>query len=66
MTWPKILDLVRAEQEQLAALVEEIAQGTRRPAVPGDECLDLVLGITCHAVYHAGQVQLLKRLNEAR
>lgn len=23
----------------------------------------LVLGITCHAVYHAGQIQRLKRLN---
>jgi hypothetical protein len=22
-----------------------------------------VLGITCHAVYHAGQVQLIKRLH---
>jgi hypothetical protein len=28
------------------------------------ERLDLVLGITCHAVYHAGQVQLLKKLAE--
>ena len=26
------------------------------------ERLALVLGITCHAVYHAGQVQLLKTL----
>jgi len=26
------------------------------------EWLDLVLGITCHAVYHAGQIQLIKRL----
>lgn len=66
MTWPRILDLVRAEQEQLAALVEDIAKGRRKPALPDDECLDLVLGITCHAVYHAGQAQLLKRLNERR
>jgi hypothetical protein len=66
MTWPKILDVVRGEQERLAALVEDIAQGRRKPALPDDECLDLVLGITCHAVYHAGQVQLLKRLNEGR
>ena len=26
------------------------------------ERFDLVLGVTCHAVYHAGQVQLIKRL----
>jgi len=24
--------------------------------------LDLVIGITCHAAYHAGQIQLIKRL----
>ncbi len=30
------------------------------------ERFDLVLGITCHAVYHAGQVQLLKVLGAAR
>ena len=29
------------------------------------ERFDLVLGITCHAVYHAGQIQLLKRLHAA-
>ena len=38
------------------------------PAIDGKagadraEAFDLVLGITCHAVYHAGQVQLIKRL----
>jgi hypothetical protein len=26
---------------------------------------DIVLGIACHAVYHAGQVQLIKRLRIA-
>jgi hypothetical protein len=26
------------------------------------ERFGLVLGITCHAIYHAGQVQILKRL----
>jgi hypothetical protein len=27
------------------------------------ERFNLVLGISCHAVYHAGQVQLIKRLH---
>jgi hypothetical protein len=27
--------------------------------------MDLVLGITCHAVYHAGQIQLIKVLAAA-
>ena len=28
------------------------------------ERFNLVLGITCHAIYHAGQIQLIKRLRE--
>jgi hypothetical protein len=66
MAWPQILDVVRVEQEQLAALVADIAEARRKPALGDEECLNLVLGITCHAVYHAGQVQLLKRLAERR
>jgi hypothetical protein len=34
------------------------------PLAEGEQ-LELVLGITCHAVYHAGQVQLIKRLRGA-
>jgi hypothetical protein len=40
------------------------AIGARRvssPLSPAEQ-FDLVLGVTCHAVYHAGQVQLLKKL----
>lgn len=66
LSWSRILDVVRSEHEGLAALVGELAEGRRKPALPDDECLDVVLGVTCHAVYHAGQVQLLKRLNERR
>lgn len=66
LSWSKILDLVRVEHERLSALVGELADGRRKPALLDEECLDVVLGITCHAVYHAGQVQLLKRLNERR
>jgi hypothetical protein len=28
------------------------------------ERFNLVLGITCHAIYHAGQIQPIKRLRE--
>jgi hypothetical protein len=31
-------------------------------SLKNDAQLDLVLGITCHAIYHAGQIQLIKRL----
>jgi len=62
MTWPEILRVVETEQAQLAAVVAGVGAGRVKSAVADSERFDLVLGITCHAVYHAGQVQLLKRL----
>lgn len=54
-SWPEIREAVDAEQRKLAAAVAG--------AQPDAECFGVVLGITCHAIYHAGQVQLLKRLH---
>jgi DinB superfamily len=59
--WPAVLDTVEREQRALAAAV---ATAGTSAALGAAERLDLVLGITCHAVYHAGQVQLLKKLAE--
>ena len=77
ITWPEILEVVETNQQRLASLVTDIAanrpstgSGRGEPVeprvpspLPDAERFDLVLGITCHAVYHAGQVQLIKRLN---
>lgn len=60
LPWTKIREVVAREQEHFAACSAEINAGRRRSALP--ESFDLVLGITCHAVYHAGQIQLIKRL----
>lgn len=61
LSWAAILETVEREQRHL---IDTIA--TLKPADSAGsaaaERLDLVLGITCHAVYHAGQVQLLKKL----
>ena len=57
MAWKKIVDVVASMQKKLA----DVAGG---PSIlPDDERLSLLLGITCHAVYHAGQVQLIKALS---
>jgi hypothetical protein len=61
LPWSKILATVGAEQQRLAALVAEIGPG--QSAITDAERFNLVLGITCHAIYHAGQVQLIKRLH---
>ena len=62
LAWPQIQAAVEKEQSQLAALVADIAGGRTRSGLCEAERFNLVLGITCHAVYHAGQIQLLKRL----
>jgi len=63
--WPQIQAVVGAEQEKLAALAGDIAAGRATSPLGQAERFDLVLGLTCHAVYHAGQVQLVKVLREA-
>lgn len=62
LTWPQIQAAVETEHGRLAQLVEEIDAGRQRSPLAAAERLNLVLGITCHAVYHAGQVQLIRRL----
>lgn len=62
MKWTDIVATVDSQQRKLAALVKSIAAGRTASPLNDTERFDLVLGITCHAVYHAGQVQLIKRL----
>ena len=61
LPWSKILAVVETEQQQLAAIVADAGQ--RESPMEDAERFNLVLGITCHAAYHAGQVQLIKRLH---
>lgn len=58
VSWPAIRDIVAREHNGLVAALS----GRTPPALAEPEQFDLVLGITCHAVYHAGQIQLIKRL----
>ncbi|HKW34506.1 MAG TPA: DinB family protein [Candidatus Acidoferrum sp.] len=65
LTWPRIQSVVETEQNKLAAVVAEVAAGRAQSKLSDSECFNLVLGITCHAIYHAGQIQLLKRLRSS-
>jgi DinB superfamily len=64
LAWPKILATVDEEQKALVALVDAIDAGRRTSPLDATERLGLVIGITCHAIYHAGQIQLIKRLRQ--
>ena len=64
LSWPAVQEIVESEQRQLAAVVGEIETRSLVSPLAEAERFDLILGITCHAVYHAGQIQLIKRLRE--
>lgn len=66
LDWPDILGAVEEHQRRLAAVVTGIGAGTIASPLPVGEQFDLVLGVTCHAIYHAGQVQLVKVLGATR
>ena len=63
LSWAQVQSILGAEHQRLADLISK--NGSARNTKLSDaERLDLVLGITCHDLYHAGQVQLLKRLHD--
>ena len=63
LTWKEIVSVVDRQQEHLATLVSDIDAGRVHSRLSEAERFALVVGITCHAVYHAGQIQLLKKLH---
>ena len=62
MRWAEVQSAVESEQSRLAALVAQIEGGVSSP-LPDADRFNLELGITCHAIYHTGQIQLIKRLH---
>jgi len=66
LAWSKITALIEAQQQRLATVVADIGAGRIRSALSESEQFDLVLGVACHAIYHAGQVQLIKVLGAVR
>lgn len=58
ISWAKIQRAVDEQQRALAAVVGTASASSEK------ERLDLSLGVTCHAVYHAGQIQLIKVLRK--
>jgi hypothetical protein len=64
--WSDITALVAAEHARLTAALADVASGRRQSPVAEADRFDLTLGVTCHAIYHAGQIQLIKVLAAAR
>ena len=62
LSWSAIVTLVDASHQRLSRTVGEIAGGNRPSPLSEAEWFDVVIGITGHAAYHAGQIQLIKKL----
>jgi len=64
MPWKKVVSTVDTLQKKLADTVAGVAAGKVKSPLSPAEQFDVVLGIACHAIYHAGQIQLAKKIIE--
>ena len=62
LSWKKITSTLEELQAELAKVVAKIEAGKIQSPLSAADQLNLVLGITCHSAYHAGQIQLIKLL----
>ena len=62
LSWKQIVATLDAAQQRLSQAVSEVASGARTSPLGEAERFDLVIGISEHAAYHAGQIQLIKKL----
>lgn len=63
MKWKAVKSLVEETQERLTETVASIDGGKLKSPLSAAERFELLLGVTCHAVYHAGQMQLVRALH---
>lgn len=65
LDWKTIRATLDANQERLAKTVKAVSAGKNKSPLSEKEQFDFVVGITGHAAYHAGQIQLIKKLIDA-
>jgi len=66
--WRRDVALLERCHEELRAVAARLAPGElrRSPRPSGRSRLEILLGVAAHDLYHAGQIQLLKRLARGR
>jgi hypothetical protein len=62
LAWSAVKSALAEEQRRFADVVGKVSAGEIETKLTDAEQAELVLGVTCHAVYHAGQIQLVKML----
>lgn len=61
--WKRDVALLVAEHKQMRTVIDNYLRNTRKPT---DKMLFQIRGIAMHDLYHAGQIQILKRLHSAQ
>lgn len=62
LSWTAVQATLATAQQRLSQAVAEIGAGRASSPLGEAERFDIALGITGHAAYHAGQIQLVKKL----
>jgi len=62
MGWDETQRVLEQQYTKLASLLSDIGSGKATVVVDGDAALEVILGLSCHSAYHAGQIQLIKVL----
>lgn len=62
LSWKKVVTIVEDEQRRLGEALQAIAAGKLKSPLNEQERFDQTLGIASHGAYHAGQIQLVKKL----
>ena len=62
LKWKDVVETVETEQRRLADALNAIAKGKVKSPLSAEECFDQTIGIAGHGAYHAGQIQLVKKL----
>ena len=62
LSWAEVKKTLTQEVRRLRDTVDAIEQGKQASPLNAEARFDQVIGITGHAAYHAGQIQLVKAL----
>jgi len=62
LSWNSIRETLGTAQQRLSEAAASIGAGKLESPLAESERFDLAIGLTGHAAYHAGQIQLVKKL----
>ena|SRR5918993_3363363 len=62
LSWVEVRQALQSELARLRDTVQAINSGLMKSPLTSEKRFDQVLGVSMHAAYHAGQIELVKKL----